>query len=86
MPRIQNDDGSKKPIETQPDVTVDEAPVEISNQRQRQQRVDSKERKTTSLGRGGRSESSGWLAAWLEEAEGHGEKDEIKALKEAAKR
>ena len=87
VPRFHDDDGSKKSRKTQRDDIVGETLEAIGNKRRRQRRVDSKEQKTMSFTlrqRGERNELGGWLAAWLEEAESHTEKDEIKALEEAA--
>ncbi|KAG6572110.1 hypothetical protein SDJN03_28838, partial [Cucurbita argyrosperma subsp. sororia] len=72
--RIQADNNKRKVKKVVRDgIVVDETPTTTKGKKwqRRRRRVGDNERETSRLQRtdGGRVESGGWLAAWLEEAE-----------------
>ena len=92
--RIREDGNNRKErkIERDDDIVIGEAPKTMKISRKGHRRVRSKERKmmpsSSRLQRSQieRVELGGWLAAWLEEAEGEREKDEVKELEKEIKR
>ncbi|CAK9315987.1 unnamed protein product [Citrullus colocynthis] len=92
VPRIREDGSNRKARKSQGDgiVVSEEATTVKSKKWHQRRRLGSKEIKMVSSSRlrpsqRGRVELGGWLAAWLEEAEGQREKDEVKELEKACK-